>query len=142
MILGLKNTGRASSVPAGLAAGAAVSAVMTALGTVLMAVFLHREMIAWETIGYGILTMIMLSAYLGAVTAWRRIRRQKLLVCLMSGVVYFGFLLLLTALFFGCQYEAVGVTGLLVAGGIGCAAMTGAGKGRHRSGKTRRVRYR
>ena len=135
-------TGRTSSVPAGLAAGALVSAGVTGLGTALIAFGLSQERVSWETVGYGILIMILLSAYLGAMTAYSKIRRQKLAVCVMSGMAYWGLLLLITALFFGGQYEAVGVTGLLVTGGIGCAVVTGTGQGRsNRKGKPR-IRYR
>ena len=138
MVVKQKGTGRASTLPGGLGAGAAVSMSITAAGTALMAFLLNRETINWEMIGYGIIVMVMLSAFLGSVTAYRKIKRQKLLVCLMSGVVYWGILLCLTALFFGGQYEAVGVTALLIAGGCGCAAICGMEKGR--GGKTAKRR--
>ena len=125
-----KSSGRASSVPGGLAAGAGVSAVTTAIMTAVLAWMLNQETIAWEMVGYWILAMIMLSAFLGSAIACRRIRRQKLMVCFMSALVYWGMLLSITALFFGGQYEAVGVTGLLVTGGSVCAALLGIGKGR------------
>ena len=128
-----KHSGRTVSVPGGLAAGAAVSAVVTGVGTLTLAWMLNREVVLWEKIGYGILIMVMLSAYLGAKVSYGKIRRQRMMICLMSGVVYFSMLLCVTALFFGGQYEAVGVTGLLVAGGCICAALPG--KQRKRAGK-------
>lgn len=123
-------TGKTSSIPGGLAAGAGVSVITTMAISVLLAALLDRGTMSWESAGYGILIMLMLSAFLGAITAYGRIRRQRLLVCLMSGMVYFGILLAVTALFFGGQYQATGVTGLLVAGGCGCAAMTHTGEGK------------
>lgn len=142
MVRSQKVTGRTSSIPAGLAAGAAVSTVVTGIGTVLLALLLDRETISWEAIGYGILTMILLAAYLGALCAYSRIRRRKAAVCFLSGLTYFGILLMVTALFFGGQYEAVGVTGLLVAGGSGCAAITGIGQGRGGRRPRPGIRYR
>jgi len=136
-----KANGRTSSIPAGLAVGAAVNIVITGMLTALLAILLDRETIAWEAVGYGILIMIMLSTFLGAVTAYSRIRRQRLLVCLMSGAVYFAMLLSVTALFFGGQYEAVAVTALLVAGGTGCAALPGLGQGRGGRNRRRMKRY-
>ena len=127
-----KHTGRASSVPGGLAMGAVVSMAVTGGLTALLAGLLDREMMQWEMVGYGSLTVVMLSSFLGAVTACVKIRRQRMLVCLMAGMVYLGILLAMTALFFGGQYQAVGVTALLVLGGTMCAALTGAGKGRVR----------
>lgn len=129
-----KTTGRTSSVPGGLAAGAGVSALTTAGLTALMAGLLDRETISWEIAGYWILVMIMLSAYLGSATACRKIRRQRLMICLMSALVYWGILLSVTALFFGGQFEAVGVTALLIMGGSICAALSGTGKGRRVKG--------
>lgn len=132
-----KVTGRASSVPGGLAAGAAVSMAITVGLTLWMALLLDHESISWDTAGYGIMAMILLSAFFGAWTACGRIRRQRLLVCLMSGGVYFAILLSVTALFFGGQYQAVGVTALLIAGGCFCPALLAPGKRRgSRSFKT------
>lgn len=134
-----KHTGRTSSVPGGLAAGAMVSTILTALITAVLAVLLDKEIIRWENVGYGVLAMVMLSAFCGAVTANAKIRRQRFLVSLMSGLVYFGILLSITALFFGGQFEAVGVTGLLVAGGCACAALPSGGQGRRGYSRIRRA---
>lgn len=128
-----KITGRASSVPAGLASGAAVSVMTTGGLTVLMAMLLEQESITWEMAGYGILIMIMLSAFLGALTACTRIRRQRLLVSVMSGGLYFAILLSVTALFFGGQYQAVGVTALLIAGGCTCSVLLTGRQGKRRT---------
>lgn len=135
-----KVTGRASSIPAGLASGAAVNVGITGGLTLLMALLLERETISWEQAGYGIMGMILLAAFFGALTACARIRHQRLLVCLMSGGVYFAMLLLVTALFFGGRYQAVGVTALLIAGGCFCPALMTAGKGRGKRSFSSRIR--
>lgn len=127
-----KVTGRASSIPAGLAAGASVSMAITGALTLWMALLLEKEAISWDTAGYGIMIMILLSAFFGALTACGRIRHQRLLVCLMSGGLYFAILLSITALFFGGQYQAVGVTALLIAGGCFCPVFLAPGQGRRR----------
>lgn len=127
---GKQRNGRASSIPAGLGAGAGVSISVTMVGTAVLAKLLDKETIQWEAVGYGILIMVMLSAMLGGITAMKKIKRQPGIVCLLSGFVYWGILLSITALFFGGQYEAVGVTLLLVAGGSGCAFLLCTGQGR------------
>lgn len=137
-----KATERASSLLTGLIMGAAVSTGITLMITALLAILLDREVISWEKIGYAILIMIMLSAFMGGVTAYNRIRRQRVLISLMAGLIYWGVLLSVTALFFGGQYEAVGVTALLVAGGSLCSAMVGIGKGGGEAGRRKRKRYR
>lgn len=127
---GKQRSGRASSIPAGLGAGAVVSVLVTMVGTAVLAKLLDQETIRWEAVGYGILFMVMLSAMLGGITAMKKIKRQPGIVCLLSGFVYWGILLSITALFFGGQYEAVGVTLLLIAGGSGCAFLLCAKQGR------------
>lgn len=138
---GKQMNGKASSIPAGLGAGAGVSVVITLAGTAVLAKMLDAETIQWESIGYGILIMIMLSAMLGSLTAIRKVKRQFALVSLMSGFVYWGILLSITALFFGGQYEAVGVTLLLVAAGSGCAFLLTLQGGRGGSTKHRRRQH-
>lgn len=123
MVSNHNHSGRASSLPAGLAWGAIVNIATTGSMAAILALLLEKERIDWNGAGYGILAMIMLSAFLGAVVAYRKVRHMQLMVCAMSGVVYLGILLSVTALFFGGQYEAIGVTSLLVAGGVFCAAM-------------------
>ena len=118
-------TGKTSSVPAGLAMGAGISMGITALGTVLLSVLMDREVVDWKGTGYLIMVMILAAAFSGASVAYARIRHQKLLICLMSGMLYFALLLMLTLLFFGGKFEALGETALLAAGGSMCAAMAG-----------------
>jgi len=57
----------------------------------------------------------------------------------VSGIIYFATLLVITALFFGAQYSAVGETSLLVLCGSILAALTGKANGR--VGKGRRLKY-
>ncbi len=134
MVANQKITVRASSMPAGLAVGGCVSLGTTLLLAAGLAKLVDMEILAWENIGYGIMLLLLLSSFLGAMTAFARIKRQRLLVCLVSGGIYLALLLSITALFFGGQYEAVGVTALLVLGGSGAAALLGlcGGKGRGR----------
>ena len=58
-----------------------------------------------------------------------------------SGLVYFVTLLAITALFFGGQYEAVGVTGLLVFGASTAVGLLKTQGGKLGSGK-KKVRLR
>lgn len=118
-------TGKACSIPVGLLYGNLISLLVTMVLSVLLAFLLDHEKIKWDVIGYGILFTILISSYVGSKASHRKIKRQQLLVCSMSGLLYWGTLLLITALFFGGKYEAVGVTGLLVAGGSVCAGITG-----------------
>jgi putative membrane protein (TIGR04086 family) len=127
-----KTTGRAMSMPGGLAVGAAINGVVTISGVMFVAKLIDSGKLAENSIGYCIMILLLMSSFLGAKIASIRIKRQRLVVCALSGVIYFGILLSGTALFFGGQYEAVGVTGALVMSGALAAALLGGHSGTHR----------
>lgn len=101
----------------------------------MLAKLVMDEKMAMEHVGYGIMILLLAASFLGAVTAQGKIKHRKMLVCLLSGLVYFIMLLAATALFFGGQYTGVGVTGLLILGGSGTAALATAGQGTNRKKK-------
>lgn len=120
-----KRTGRALSIPAGLALGWAVAAGIMVGMAALLALMIHTEKLPMEKLGYGMTAMYLLSSFLGALTASRRIKHQQVLICLMAGLLQLGFLLLTTALFLGGQYDAVGVSGGLILAGSAAAGALG-----------------
>lgn len=134
MTVNRKPTGRASSIPAGLGWGTAVSMAMTFLGAAAVAKLIDGGMMDWSKCGYGVLGILLLSAWMGALVAAGKIRRMRLSVCMAMGGIYFCCLMLITALFFGGQYSGVGETALL----IFCGSMLGVLTGY--PGKTRRNR--
>ena len=129
----LKITGRAMSMPAGLLTGLAVSVGITILGTAIIAKMLDTEKLREGLTGYAVMAVLLVSSFAGTLISCRKVKRQYLVVCGVSAMLYFLVLLGITALFFGGQYEAVGVSGLLVLCGSILALMTG-GQGR-RGGK-------
>lgn len=132
MTVNIKPTGRASSMPAGLAWGGLVALGGTLLGTAFAAKLIDAGRMSWNASGYAVMIILVLSAWIGATTAAGMVKRQRLMVCLSSGVVYFSILMILTGLFFGGQYSGVGETALLIL----CGSMFGI-LGRY-PGKTRR----
>lgn len=142
MAVNRKTTGKACSLPAGLAWGEAVNLGITAAGAALMGKLMDIGSMSWENVGYGIMAMLLCASFLGALVAYKKIKRQRLLVCLLSGALYYGTLLLITALFFGGQFQAIGVTALLVLGGSGAAGLLGRQSGRGGKIKKMKVGYR
>lgn len=138
MVTNHKPTGRAMTMPAGLALGVAVSIGITILSSALIAKLVESERMQQTQIGYGVMVVLMASSFLGALLAAEKIKRLRLAVCALSGVLYFGCLMSITALFFGGRYEAVGVTGLLVMGGAMLAVLTGGAP--KRGGNRRKVK--
>ena len=130
-----KNTGRAMSMPAGLALGALLSVCVTVLGVALIAKMVDIGKMAESNVGYGVMVTLLTAAFVGARMASVRIKRQKMAVCGLSGGIYFLILLSFTALFFGGTYEAVGVTAALVMSGALAAALLGNASNGRRNGR-------
>ncbi len=125
------------SVPMGLALGGGCSLLITILSAALLAWMVDREKLAWEDIGYGIMVTLLLASVLGARLAYGRIKRQQLLVCTLTGVVYLGMLLSITALSFGGQYDGALVSAVLILGGSGAAGLIPVG-GHRKTARKRR----
>lgn len=132
MVVNQRVTGRASTMPAGLAVGAIISLAVTVAGSAATAWMLNSQKIREASIGYCAMVILLLSSSSGAAAAVARVKRRKMMVCCLNGCMYYLCLLSLTALFFGAQYQGIGVTGLIIMCGSILVAMVGAGQGRGR----------
>ena len=135
MIINRKATGRASSMPIGVLAGGACAFAGTMLTSAVLAKLVDMEIIPQDKIGYGIMALLLLCAFLGANEACRRVKRQYLIVSAISAGFYYSMLLSVTALFFGGQYSGMGVTAVLVLCGSLLAVFLRSG---NREGRKRR----
>lgn len=124
MVTQHKATGRASSQPSGLAAGAVVSMVVTVIICTLGAWLVTSEILPQEQIGYCSITALLLSAMLGSMAAMNRTKRKRLSVCLMNGGIYYGLLLVITIVFFDGSFQGMGVTLAVVLAGSLAAILT------------------
>lgn len=127
-----KSTGRAMSMPSGLAVGAAVSIAVTAVISLLGAQLIMNEIMPQEQIGYCSLSALLLATVMGGITASRMIKHKKLMVCLLSGCIYFCLLLATTAMFFGGQYQGFGTTLITILLGSIAAVLLTNGSGEKR----------
>ncbi len=141
MTINRKNSGRASSIPAGLALGTAVAMGITILGAVLLGRMVASETMLWENVGYGIMGILFVSSYFGTYISCGRTKRMRLIVTVATGGLYFTVLLMITALFFGGQYEAVGITAAMILAGCGTFFLIGNSAGRGGKGKRSKKRY-
>ena len=132
MVANKKVTGRASSMPVGLAVGGGLSLILTILLAIITAKLIDMGTMREERVGYAALGILLLSSGLGAAVAAAKIKRRRLVVCAAAGAVYYGLLLGMTALFFGGQYSGMGVTALAIAGGTGTVCIVGMRPGRGR----------
>lgn len=115
--------GRAKSVPGGLALAAFVSMSITVLFSAVIAYFLNQEKITWLQAGYWIMGMLYAASFLGGKCAFLSIKSNRLLVSAMSGILYWGLLLCMTALFFGGDFSAIWETAAIIGAGSGTAAL-------------------
>lgn len=142
MVVNKKATGKARSIAAGLAIGLAVSTGLTLIGVAITANLIMSEKIAETAVGYAATVILLLSAVLGAWMAALLTKRRWMIVCLGAGGIYYLTLLAITALFFGGQYQGMGVTALLILGGCGAVGLLGlrGEKGSRKSAKKYRFR--
>lgn len=139
MLKSITNTGKSLSFPGGMTVSGITSMSITILASVIIAQMLDSGQITWEQSGYWIMGMLLLSAFLGAKAAIVAIKRQKLAVSMMSGILYWGIMICVTALFFGGNYDAVLETAALIIAGSGCAAMVSLPQKRSRRKRRRKV---
>lgn len=142
MVTNRKPTGRAATIPIGLLTGGVTALASTLALTAVLAKLMEGEILPEEKIGYGVMILLLVSAFLGSAMACKRVRRRYLLTAALTGVVYVGILLSITALFFGGQYSAVGVTALLVFCGSLLAAMLFSRDGKGRKPRKSKVKNR
>ena len=114
MTVNRKVTGKAASVPAGVAMGIISASLITLAGAAVTALLIDKEILQWAHISYAVLITVVCSAWVGATVSYVKIKRRKVVMCLTTGIFYFCILLCFTALFFGGQYSGVGETALLI----------------------------
>lgn len=142
MVVNQKVTGRASSIPIGLAIGLGISLAMTLAFSMAIAYLQSNEMIPETGLGYAAMLTLLAASAAGAAAAYHQIKHQRLLVCLGAGGCYYLALLAVTALFFGGQYNGMGVTGLVILGGAGCVGLLGLRRRTGTSVRRRKIKNR
>lgn len=112
--------------------------LITITGAIISAWLIGNEKIPEQSIGYCSMFILLAASFLGAWIAAAKIKHRRLYISILSGLIYYCILLAVTALFFGGQYQAMGVTALVVLAGCMSAALIGLkGErgGRRRAGK-------
>ena len=139
MVVNRKVTGKAVSMPLGLGIGLAVCMAITLIAAGISANLILNERIGESAIGYCAIATLLLSSVIGAWLAAVLVKRRWMIVCMAAGAIYFLTLLGITALFFGGQYQGIGVTALMIFGGSGCVGLLGLRTGTDE--KKRRRKY-
>lgn len=130
------------TILSGLVVGAAASVAVMLLGSAICAVLISRELVNQARMNYYVLGILLLSAIAGAMSAAWKTGEKRLLVCMMTGVVYLFLLLSMTAILFDGRYQGVGVTTLVIFAGSLVAALVGLKEKRRTSLRKSKKQYR
>lgn len=141
MVVNKKVSGKAKPIAVGLAIGVLVSLVLTLIGAAVTANLVLSEKFPAESIGYAATVILLIAAAAGAWMAALSVKRRWIMVCLGTGGSYYLTLLAITALFFGGQYQAMGVTALLVLGGCGAVGLLGITKEKKKGRRPKKYRF-
>lgn len=109
-------------LPTGVLFGVVISLAVTIIEAVLCAWLMNGEKITQET--FGILTpwLLALAGWIGAMCGFRKVGRQRLVVCMVSTLGFWLVLLAIPALIFDGAYQRVGMcAACILLGGLAAA---------------------
>ena len=141
MVVNHKVTGKAMPMVGGILAGSGVSLAVTLLGALVLAWLLDGEILEEGNVGYGVMLVLIVSSGLGAFLAPRLVKRQKLPAAMIAGGLYLLWLLGISTLCFGGQYQGVVPTVLIVLGSSLATVLIGNGKKGNRISVRHNGRY-
>ncbi len=123
MVRNHKVTGTATPMALGLAIGVGTALLILGISAMVITWLALGERMPVSAIGYGVMVAHLLAVCIGGVIASNAIKHRKVFVCLIVGCVYFLCLIGCTAMFFGGQYQGMGVTALVIAGASGLTGL-------------------
>ena len=129
-----KQTGRSPSLTNAVLKGTGIAVVWTVLCAMMIAQLINSEVMPMESVGYCSMAVHLSAVYLGALAGKRKAAHMGDAAAGITGGCYYVILLMVNTLFFGGQFDGLGVTLALVVLSSGMVILT-AGKGR--SGKHR-----
>lgn len=138
MIQKWKTTG-APGIMRSLLIGCMVSMGITIIGSMILAVFLGKEKITEETLGYWIMGMLLLAAYAGGYSTCKIRKSNRLASSILTGTMYFALLMILGMLIFKGNCSGAVQTVLLILCGNTLAAMWTSRK--NSTGKIRKFKF-
>ncbi len=110
------NVMKNNSLIAALLIGDAIALLVTIGGAALLAWLIATERVGQHAVDNGALLILLVAGAIAAAVSSSITTEKRILICALSGVVYFLLLLAMTALFFGGQYKAVAVSGVVILG--------------------------
>ena len=124
--------------PKGICFGLGTSIAISFLGAAAFSWLLISEKIEESNLGYVTAILLLVSSTVGSLVASSIIRQKRILVCLLSGSMYFLSLLAINALFLQGEYSGVGVSAILVLAGSLSVALLSLKNGKNQKSKKRK----
>lgn len=134
------NSMKSNSVIGGILKGTVIGLIILLLGLMVLAKALEREWLPEETMDYGVMILLILSAYAGASAAKRKATGSKFLICIVTGGIEFLSLLVMNLMLFHDRIHGIGATALLIFCGSGLAALKG-NRGNRKKSTDRAKKY-
>lgn len=142
MVTKQKPTGRAAPMPIGIAIGILVSTALTLILSGVLAWLVLGEKVSEKSMGYGIMLILLLASVAGSALSIQTIKHRKLFAGMAAGIGYLFVLIMCTALFFGGQYQGLGVTAVVVLTGSLATGLISARERKSGKKSARRIRSR
>ena len=118
-----KQTGLALSIPLGLAAAQLLAMILTILLSAILTAMVLYKKIPEAGIGYFVMGILAVTAFISSIYASIKIKRRKILVCLSTGLLYCCALLCLAFLCFNGQVSTIWVSAITILSGSSIAAL-------------------
>ena len=112
----------------GMLTGTLIGTTLLLLGAIMIAALINYEAIEYESAGYIVMMVVLISTFAGSITASRVIKKRILFVSLGIGVMLLLALLVINLLFYKGEFRGVPVTTALIAGSSLAAAFVCAKK--------------
>lgn len=135
-----KVKGTAASMPVGVAMGVLTSIIVTFSLAALLTWLAFGGRIEENILGYLVIGVLLIASVLGSLLSAGKVKRRRILVCCLTGLIYYLILLGSTAVFFGGNYRGVGVSGFVVFIGVLTSGLLGLNNDGHRDKRFRKYR--
>jgi len=142
VIVKQRDTGSTRTLPVGIGIGMLISLVITVILSAIIAGMINGEHLAENLIDLGIIVIQLVSSAAGAWVAYSLVKSRRILVCLATGCGYYLLLLACTALFFGGQYQGMGMSALVILAGDLVIGLLGLKGNKRRTVSRRKIKNR
>lgn len=117
--------GKAGTMTKGILLGTTAAWILTLVSAIIMTQLVLSGSMKHTALGYWAMVLVPLVSAISAFIAVGIIKRQRMQVCLLSGLAYFVTLLIVNLVFFGGQFDGIVITAILILSGVLCVGLLG-----------------